>query len=275
VSVRDIRSSIPVTVCEVCGRTLLRGETPQVFLDGGARRSVCELCTARAAGAGWVREGTEVPDDPRQVSERHESLFARLRRRGAATPGPAPEDITPDQPPTEAPQPPPAGRRGWLGWLRSRDPGRGSFFPDAADDDLSARPAVGSGDEPPGVSAAGSSSDPQLSTSDGQQNEQAAARRLAAAVEAFNRSEHRRTVAGVGRSLGMPTVSVREVDASPEVVAVVVSWELCWYRYEVDFSAEDPGVAMAGQGWELSELPDVERAANAVADETGALRLAD
>ena len=97
--------------------------------------------------------------------------------------------------------------------------------------------------------------------------------KIASAVELFNGSEHRRTVAGVARSLGAPTVSVLPADASPSLVNVVVSWELCWYRYEVDLSDEVPAVRLAGQGYELDELPAQERLGNAVSDDRGALAL--
>ena len=38
------------------------------------------------------------------------------------------------------------------------------------------------------------------------------------------------------------------------MVNIVVSWELCWYRYEVDLSDEVPAVRAAAQGYELTEL---------------------
>ena len=85
---RDIRTSTAITVCDVCGRTLLRGEREHIYLDGGARRSVCELCTARALHEGWVREGS-MPEyeSGRGASDRRRSLFHRLRgRRDPAPP---------------------------------------------------------------------------------------------------------------------------------------------------------------------------------------------
>ena len=55
----------------------------------------------------------------------------------------------------------------------------------------------------------------------------------------------------------------------PSLVHIVVWWELCWYRYEVDLSDDDPIVQKAGQGYELSELAPEERCANALAADTG------
>jgi hypothetical protein len=77
----------------------------------------------------------------------------------------------------------------------------------------------------------------------------------------------------VARSLGMPTVAVSPSDVRASLVNVVVSWELCWYRYEVDLTDEVPSVRVAGQGYELEELTAEERQPNAVADDGGLLSL--
>ena len=53
---RDIRTNQIDIACDVCGRTLLRGEHAETFLAGGSRREVCDLCTARAQNEGWIRE---------------------------------------------------------------------------------------------------------------------------------------------------------------------------------------------------------------------------
>ncbi len=98
--------------------------------------------------------------------------------------------------------------------------------------------------------------------------------RIAFAIEAFNNSEHPRTVSGVARSLGLPEVSVRPVYGHPSVVHLVIAWELCWYRYEFDLADEDGGVRLAAQGQELDELEPPERQANAVCDEQGRLSAA-
>ncbi len=72
------------------------------------------------------------------------------------------------------------------------------------------------------------------------------------ALEVFNAGEHPRRVAGVARSLGEPSVTVRPVADSGSVVAIVVAWELCWYRYEVDLGDEAAGARVTAQGTELS-----------------------
>jgi hypothetical protein len=99
--------------------------------------------------------------------------------------------------------------------------------------------------------------------------------KVAAAVEAFNSSEHPRTIAGVARSLGSPVVSVQASEAHASVVSVVAAWELCWYRYEIDLADEAGGVRVSAQGSELSELDPAEHEGNAGADENGLLGLRD
>jgi hypothetical protein len=94
------------------------------------------------------------------------------------------------------------------------------------------------------------------------------------AVAAFNASEYPRRVAGVARSLGAPEVSVRSAEHLASVVMIVVAWELCWYRYEVDLSDGAAEVRVREQGTELSELPHDDRLANALATDGGALALA-
>jgi hypothetical protein len=230
----------------VCGRTLLRGERAEVFLQGGHRRSVCELCTDRALHEGWVREGSAPTYDGTGGSrDRRRSLFGRRRARRETgvnlTPTPGIElDNGGEEPYAPAPPLEPAG---WPEPVPAPAPG-----------------AVRSRDrirEPRHVRAVPSGVE----------------QKLAAAVDVFNTSEHRRTVAGVARSLGMPAVAVLASDVHPSVVTIVVSWELCWYRYETDLSDDAPSVRVAGQGYELDELPPDEKRPNAAADEHGGLVL--
>jgi hypothetical protein len=218
----------------VCGRTLLRGEQAELFLDNGARRSVCELCKSHALHEGWVREGTlPVHDESDIATERSGSLLHRLRaRRGAAASAGA-------DPPVDA-EP---ARRLW--------PVRGARSDGAPDH------SPGRVREPRHVHAVPSSAE----------------HKTASAVALFNGSEHRRTVAGVARSLGSPTVSVQPSASQASLVDVVVSWELCWYRYEIDLSDDRPSVRVAGQGYELHELAAQELQPNAVSDENGVLAL--
>jgi hypothetical protein len=240
VATRDIRTSTTITSCDVCGRTLLRGERAQVYLDGSARRSVCELCTSRALSEGWVREGTVPSYEGRDGgADRRRSLFGRLRRRREPQADPPMEEY---EPPVEAPD-----ERSWTEPLKR------------ARERIREEPPLGRAREvarePRHVRAVPTSVE----------------NKIAAAIDFFNQSEHQRTVAGVARSLGSPDVSVRPVDGWPSLVNVVVSWELCWYRYAIDLSEDVPSVRVDAQGYELDELMPVEREPNAVCDEHGAL----
>ncbi len=221
-STKAIRPSVHHTTCDVCGRTLLRGEHPDAYVAGGERRWVCDLCTTRALHEGWVREGT-VPNYERDSA-------ARDRRR------------TP------------------LGWLRTRRVDERSSNTGAfGASDAAIPPPVAAVREPRHVRAIPTNSE----------------HRVSSAVEVFNRSEHARTIAGVARSLGSPAVAVLPSSTSASVVKVVASWELCWYRYEVDLADELPSVRVSAQGYELDELDGAELEPNATADADGLLALKD
>jgi hypothetical protein len=259
VSTRAIRTSTTQAACEVCGRTLLRGERAEIYLSGGVRRSVCELCTSRALHGGWVREGEVAEyDESSARPDRRRSLFGRRRRRERRPVSEAPpvDDLLADEPASEdqapAPaQPPPAARPS-----RRAEPSSPSW---PAPVSRAASKLSGSGREPRHVRAVPTSIEHKISS----------------AVGLFNDSEHPRTVAGIARSLGLPDVSVHPSDVDGSIVHVVVSWELCWYRYEVDLRDEVPTVRAGDRGYELSELSEIERQNNAAADERGRLHLGD
>jgi hypothetical protein len=226
------------------------------YLDGAQRRSVCELCVSRALHEGWVREGA-VPafDGGEERSDRRRSLLSRLRRN-AKRPAEPPGEPEPAEPPE------------WRSWTDPPEPPR------------RARSAPAPSDRPPPAPARRSWADPLKRAREHVREPRhvravptSPEQRGASAVEIFNASEHRRTVAGVARSLGPPTVSVQPAAVGPSVVDVVVSWELCWYRYEIDLSEDVPSVRVAAQGYELEELAPEQRQANAVSDEDGALSL--
>ena len=94
------------------------------------------------------------------------------------------------------------------------------------------------------------------------------------AIDLFNASPHCRTISGVARTLGAPLVTVRPSATEGSIVTIVIAWELSWYRYEIDLADEAAGVRSTGQGAELDELDEPDRAPNAIADEFGALHAA-
>jgi hypothetical protein len=81
-STRSIQTAREQVSCDVCGRSLLRGERSETFLAGGTRRSVCDLCTARASQEGWIPESARL-DEPQRAQEgrRRGALLGRLRQR--------------------------------------------------------------------------------------------------------------------------------------------------------------------------------------------------
>jgi hypothetical protein len=240
---KAITTSHAVVSCDVCGRTLLRGEHADVFLHGGQRRMVCELCTPRAAHEGWIREGLDDARVRDRGERRSRSLLGRLRTR-----------LTEVPPPAEAPDSAPPVAEPVYEELPPEEPVYQKPPPVVEPEE----PAY---EEPPparNVHAVPTNAD----------------LKVARAVELFNASEHPRTVSGVARSLGAPVVAVRPSQTEGSVVMIVVAWELSWYRYEVDLGNEAAGVRVTEQGSELDELDPDDQTANAAADEAGRLHLA-
>jgi hypothetical protein len=98
-------------------------------------------------------------------------------------------------------------------------------------------------------------------------------RRIRRALDRFNESEHRRTVAGLTRSLGRPRVAAITPAETPDQVRLTVAWNLSWYQWKVDFSGEAAAVRSLRNGKEVSELGAADQAWNASATEDGRLQL--
>jgi len=234
---KELRPVHDAVSCDVCGRTILKGERAEWYLaPGGHRHRVCDLCTTRAQHHGWIRES------------------------GA---GALPARVPRNEP-----------RRGLLGRLRRRRPAaRPSLEDEARLAEQEALFGAGNGVEPeehPGEEAA-----PPRPRSRPQSPRHVRAVPTTAevkverALELFNGSGHQRTVAGLARTLGKPWVSAMPDPAQASAVSVLVAWELSWYRYRVDLGDEADPVMMLDKGEELDQIEESLRAWNAELDTDG------
>jgi hypothetical protein len=231
---KELRPVHENVACDVCGRTILKGERTEPFLaPGGKRYTVCELCFSRAEHHGWIRESAagDVPsriprDEPRRP------LLGRLRRRRDAEPVDEPPPAVEEEPPPfpedgelaleDEPQPPPPQPRSL-----PRDPRHVRAVPTTA----------------------------QV--------------KVERALELFNGSEHQRTVVGLARTLGPPWITaVPDLDQQSQVT-MVVAWELSWYLFRIDLGDEHDPVVMLEKGEELNEIDDALREWNATMDADG------
>jgi hypothetical protein len=242
---KELRPVHDVVSCDVCGRTILKGEHTEAYLaPGGQRYEVCDLCAPRAQDHGWIRESAagDLPTPPR--SEPRRGVFGRLRRRRPPEPPPPPEPqheaelaeheatwgvengaepAEYEEPPAPATPPPPAPRPR----SRPKDPRHVRAVP---------------------------------STPEG---------RMERAVDLFNGSDHQRTIAGLARTLGMPFVAVSPDADQASQVSLVVAWELSWYRYRVDLGDEGDPVMMLEKGDEIDQIDASLREWNATLDANG------
>jgi hypothetical protein len=232
---KELRPTHDLIACDVCERTILKGERTETFLaPGGHRKTVCELCKDTAHHEGWIRESAhgELPASLRRPEPRR-GLFGRMRRRrddslpaiaqgGAGNDGPPPPSDLGDSSYYEATPPPPPPPRS-----QPKNPRHVRAVPTNA----------------------------QV--------------KVERALELFNQSEHPRTIAGIARTLGEPWVSAVPLDDLPAEVALVVAWELSWYRFQIDLGAARDPVTLVGKGHELDELDASLREWNASAVSDG------
>jgi hypothetical protein len=230
----------PVTehhvACDVCHRTMLKGERAEAYLTPSReRRLVCQLCAPRAQREGWIREGAapEMPARPQRPPERR----GLLRRRRAAVraddepAAPLPVDSVPT-----------------------------SGMVERLDDDEEPRRLLGRRSRPRSprhVKAVPTNA--QL--------------KIGRALELFNASEHPRTVAGIARTLGIPHASASTSKSSAAEVLLTVAWELSWYQFGVDLSDGREPVRPRRQGQELSELTPETQDWNCTVEADGRIQL--
>jgi hypothetical protein len=233
------------TACDVCHRTMLRGEWAEPYLTPSReRRLVCQLCAPHAQREGWIRESAapHAPAQPQRVPERR-GLFGRRARRREAEPA-FPELRVPEQ----APEP-----------VEShRDDHADTNGHEAAPEEpvfTRLRKRASAPRKPRQVRAVPTNA--QL--------------KVGRALDVFNHSEHPRTIAGLARTLGTPQVSAITSETSAAEVLITVAWELSWYQFTVDLSDPREPVGLRAQGQELGELSDDARAWNLEADADGRL----
>lgn len=96
---------------------------------------------------------------------------------------------------------------------------------------------------------------------------------VAEALRAFNRSDHRRTVAGLTRTLGPPraTALVVKGNGSGDTVRLTIAWEITWYQWEVAASGRGHEVRESGKGETIDQLRTPDRAWNLMAAADGTL----
>ena len=235
---KELRPFHDHVTCDVCGRTILKGERTEPYLvQGGQTQTVCSLCFGRAEQAGWIRESAsgDVPARGPRPQERR-PLLGRLRRKASepqaeeAPPEPQEEyfeDAAAAGEPAPEPEPPrePAPKR----TARRQDPRHVRAVPTTAEV------------------------------------------KIERALDLFNASEHQRTVSGLARSLGAPYASALPDLDQPSAVNLIVAWELSWYRFRIDLGdAADP-VGLAAKGDELTDIDEELRNWNAGLDAEGRL----
>jgi hypothetical protein len=232
---RELKTDEEPVSCDICGRTILKGERTEPFLaPGGRRRTVCELCIPRADHEGWIRESAQNDLPATRVRpQQRRSFVGRLRgmfdgdEAEATEPQEEPPPVFDDEPVA------PRERE------REREPAR------------TARARR----EARQVRAVPTTAEVKVER----------------ALDLFNSSDHPRTISGIARTLGAPWIHASPDGNAPSEVTIVVAWDLSWYRYRVDLGDADEPILLLEKGDELAELEEPLREWNALADDNGRL----
>ena len=237
---KELRPVHDAVSCDVCGRTILKGERAEWYLaPGGHRRQVCDLCAARAQHHGWIRE-SGAGDLPARMprNEPRRGVLGRLRKR--RPPG------------AEEQQSRLAEQEAMYGTANGSEPEEHDFEETEAPPAPAPRPRTRP-QSPRHVRAVPTTAEVKVER----------------ALDLFNGSSHQRTVAGLARTLGPPWVSALPDPNQASAVSVLVAWELSWYRYRVDLGDEADPVMMLDKGEELDQIEEPFRAWNAGLDQDG------
>jgi hypothetical protein len=246
---KELRPTLDHGNCDICGRSILKGERTDVYLaPGGQRKLVCELCTDRAYQEGWIRESAhdELPASMRRAEPRR-SLLGRFRKRRGepVSPEVQEEDAEPASP-GEVEAPANGAADGWGEPPQYEAPPPAEVAPHEQVTPVPA-PAPPRRRDARHVRAVPTNA--QVKVERG--------------VEIFNASEHPRTIAGIAKTLGEPWVSAIPAADSPSEVELTVAWELSWYRYRIDLGDADDPVTLRDKGEELDQLDEAARDWNA------------
>jgi hypothetical protein len=229
---KELKTDEEPIACEVCGRTILKGERTEPFLaPGGRRRTVCELCGPRAEHEGWIRESahnhvpaTRVrPQQRRSFVGRLRGMFDGDESEHVAEPEEEAPPVFDDEQPAAPREPEPARAKA------RREARQVRAVPTTAEV------------------------------------------KVDRALEVFSTSDHPRTISGIARTLGPPWVHASPHPTAASEVTIVVAWELSWYRYRVDLGDADEPIVLLEKGDELAELEEPLREWNALADDDGRL----
>jgi hypothetical protein len=227
--------------CAVCERRLLPGERANPYVSReGTEVSVCELCKSRAESAGWLR--------PEQVEPGAGATEGRGSRR----------------------------QRGeLLSGLRNRverersERRRRREEKAAADEEARAGEAASEPAEPaPAERKPKPAPEPSKVRHGG-----VGGLGPAEVLAAFNESEHRRTIAGLSRSLGAPratAIAIRTSSGHPGA-RITIAWDLAWYQWEVGPGKRGPEIRQISKGETIDQLRASDRNWNLEVGEDGAL----
>jgi hypothetical protein len=238
---KELKTDEEPVACDICGRTILKGERTEPFLaPGGRRRTVCELCIPRADHEGWIRESAKNDLPATRVRPQQRRSFVGKLREMFDSDGPTDAEPVPaaeEAPPVFEDEPAPVRERE-REREREEQPTRTRARREARH-----------------IRAVPTTAEVKIDRS----------------LELFNASDHPRTISGIARTLGAPWVHASPDADAPSMVTIVVAWELSWYRYRVDLGDADEPILLVEKGDELSELEEPLREWNALVDDNGRL----
>jgi hypothetical protein len=255
--------------CAVCGRTILDGERIHTYVSVTGSHDVCPLCAPRAAAAGWLpadqAEAEALPLPPKR------GLLDRVLGRGARDAGEAEEPAEPAlesaAPATESD----LAEKAEAGDTEAGEPEvarpprrllgrRRAAAPESAVSKSAPEPAPRPDPAGPGMRG-------RSRPLDDEEADLSPTSRFERAILRFNVSEAGRTVAGLTRTLGPPSVSVGASASGAQDVRITVAWEISWYQWGVDLGDELRPVFQIAKGYEVAELDPSARQWNATAVE--------